>query len=268
MGRSPRIFPGRVRAAAAAAAGAAILVIGYPVAAPAGAVTQPPAAVQPRAGTLPVPYSFAAGIAAELASPGSPPPGSNNFSCRPTSAHPYPVVLVHGTFADMTDSWQALSPLLANNGYCVFALNYGGSAGNLFQGYGPVEQSAAELASFVSQVLAATGAARVDIVGHSQGGMMPRYFLRYLGGAAEVNALVALAPSDHGTNLDGLTGLLAAFPGGSSFVQSACAACAEQMAGSTFLTNLNSGGDTVPGVSYTVIETSYDEVVTPFTSPS
>ncbi|MFC1440406.1 alpha/beta fold hydrolase [Streptacidiphilus sp. N1-10] len=218
------------------------------------------------ASTYPVPYSFAAGVAAELAAPGSAPPGSNNWSCKPSSAHPRPVVLVHGTFGDMTDSWQALSPLLANQGYCVFALNYGGSPGNLFQGYGDIPTSAAQLATFVDQVLAATGAAQVDIVGHSQGGMMPRYYLKNLGGAAKVHTLVGLAPSNHGTDLDGLTGLLAAFPGGSSFVSSLCAACGQQVVGSPFITALNAGGDTVPGVHYTVIETRYDEVVTPYTS--
>ncbi|MBS2964753.1 alpha/beta fold hydrolase [Actinocrinis puniceicyclus] len=216
--------------------------------------------------TYPVPYSFAAGIGAELLSPGSAPPGSNDFSCKPSAAHPYPVVLVHGTFADMTDSWQALSPLLADHGYCVFALNYGGSPGNLFQGYQEISAGAGELAAFVDQVLAATGAAKVDIVGHSQGGMMPRYYLDFLGGAAKVDALVGLSPSNHGTNLDGLFGLLAAFPGGSSFLGSLCAACTEQAVGSSFLTHLNAGGDTVPGVRYTVIATKYDEVVTPYST--
>ena len=214
----------------------------------------------------PVPYSFAAGIAAELASPGSSPPGSNDYSCKPSAAHPYPVVLVHGTFADMTDSWQALSPLLANHGYCVFALNYGGASGGLFQGYQEIAASAAQLKTFVDGVLSATGAAKVDIVGHSQGGMMPRYYLDFLGGAANVDALVGLSPSNHGTDLDGLTGLLAAIPGGSSFLTSLCTACTEQEVGSSFLTNLNAGGDTVAGVRYTVITTRYDEVVTPYTS--
>ncbi len=221
---------------------------------------------QAKASSIPVIYSFAAGIRAELASPGSAPPGSNNFSCKPTAEHPYPVVLVHGTFGDMTDSWQALSPLLKNAGYCVFALNYGGSAGNLFQGYEEIANSAAQLAAFVGQVLSATGASKVDIVGHSQGGMMPRYYLKFLGGASKVSAMVALAPSSHGTNVDGLLGLLRAFPGGSSIVTSICTACTEQFAGSSFLANLNAAADTVSRVAYTVIQTRYDEVVTPYTS--
>jgi triacylglycerol esterase/lipase EstA (alpha/beta hydrolase family) len=216
--------------------------------------------------SLPVVYSFSAGITAELLTPGAPPPGANDWSCHPSTAHPRPVVLVHGTFGDMTDSWQALSPLLKNNGYCVFALDYGGSAGNPIQGYGAIETSAAQLSTFVDQVLAATGASKVDIVGHSQGGMMPRYYIKFLGGATKVHTLVGLAPSNHGTDLFGLTGLLAAYPWGATFLTSLCAACTEQITGSTFLKNLNAGGETVAGVSYTVIETMWDEVVTPYTS--
>jgi len=241
----------------------AAFVTAFALAAAGAAAAAPSASAR---SSYPVPYSFAAGVAAELLRPGSAPPGANDWSCRPRAAHPDPVVLVHGTFGNMTDSWQALAPLLADNGYCVFALDYGGSAGNPIQGYGPIETSAAQLAAFVDRVLAATGAAKVDLVGHSQGGMMPRYYLRFLGGASKVDALVGLAPSNHGTDLFGLTGLLGAFPGGSSFLTSLCAACTEQIAGSPFLTQLNAGGDTVPGVRYTVIETRYDEVVTPSSS--
>ena len=44
----------------------------------------------------PVPYNFAANITAEAQHSGTPPPGSNTWSCRPTAAHPRAVVLVQG----------------------------------------------------------------------------------------------------------------------------------------------------------------------------
>lgn len=197
------------------------------------------------------------------------PPGANNFACKPTAAHPRPVVLVHGTFGDMSDSWQALSPLLHNNGYCVFALNYGSYAGAGALGIyatGDIRKSAEQLSSFVNEVLSATNASQVDIVGHSQGGMMPRYYLKNLGGAAKVHTLVGLAPSNHGTTLLGLATLAGYFPGATAFLGILCPACEQQTAGSSFITSLNSGGDTVAGVDYTVIESRNDEVVTPYTS--
>jgi pimeloyl-ACP methyl ester carboxylesterase len=216
---------------------------------------------------LPVDWDFAAGALTTFNSPDTPPPGADNWSCKPTSAHPYPVVLVNGTFANEDDNWQAASPLLYNNGYCVFTFNYGGTGD--FTATGDIATSAGELGTFVSQVLAATGAAKVDLVGHSQGGMMPRYYLKFLGGAQYVNTLVALAPSNYGTTLDGLTALVTAF-GLAGIVNSAlnplCTACVEQEQGSSFLDNLNAGGDTVAGVTYTVIESKYDEVVTPYTN--
>ena len=215
---------------------------------------------------LPVVYNSANGFA--HASPTASPPGANNWSCKPSATHPLPVILVHGTFEDMADNWQALSPLLYDNGYCVFALNYGsynGSGDVGVYGTGPIDQSAGQLSAFVDRVLAATGASRVDIVGHSQGGMMPRYYLKFLGGAARVSTLVGLAPSNHGTTLDGLFTLAGFFPGSSAGVAD-CPACAEQETGSAFMTRLNAGGDTVSGVRYTVIESTNDEVVTPYQS--
>jgi triacylglycerol esterase/lipase EstA (alpha/beta hydrolase family) len=219
---------------------------------------------------LPVDYSFAAGFAAGMASPTVSPPGSNNFSCRPSSAHPYPVVLVHGTFENMDDNWRAASPLLANHGYCVFAFNYGGASPTSdVQGTGDIVAAAGQLAAFVDKVLAATGAAKVDVIGHSQGGMMPRYYLKFLSGAAKVHTLVGLSPSNHGTTIDGLTTLsqTLGLAGATNVALGiTCESCVQQQVGSPFLTQLNSGGDTVPGVNYTVIETRYDEVVTPYTS--
>ncbi|MEU3372060.1 alpha/beta fold hydrolase [Streptomyces sp. NPDC006660] len=195
----------------------------------------------------------------------APSSGWNNYSCKPSAAHPRPVVLVHGTFGNGTDNWLALAPYLVDRGYCVFSLDYGQLPGvPLFDGLGPIDQSAAQLATFVDKVLAATGTPKADLVGHSQGGMMPRWYLKFLGGAAKVNALVGIAPDNHGTTLDGLTQLLPYFPGAENLLTLATPGLADQIAGSPFITRLNQGGDTVPSVHYTVIASKYDEVVTPY----
>ena len=166
-------------------------------------------AAAPASAQLPVSFDFATAFIATFGAPNVSPPGANNFSCQPSAAHPDPVVLVHGTFENMDDNWQAAAPLLANHGYCVFAFNYGGVVPNAdFQATGDIAASAHQLAAFVSKVLSATGAAKVDIVGHSQGGMMPRYYINFLGGAAKVGKLIGLAPSNFGTTLDGLITLL------------------------------------------------------------
>src|SRR5450432_2812946 len=88
--------------------------------------------------------------------------GANN-NCKPSTAHPYPVVLVHATLADEGSNWVTLAPLLANEGYCVYAFNYGETAASLpiipfitagrIDALGHIEKSAEELRSFVNSVL-------------------------------------------------------------------------------------------------------------------
>ncbi|MBW8819066.1 MAG: alpha/beta fold hydrolase [Streptomyces sp.] len=206
----------------------------------------------------------AAGAAQAATAPTS---GWNDYTCKPSAAHPRPVVLVHGTFANSVDNWLALVPYLENRDYCVFSFDYGQLSGvPLFYGLGPIDKSAEQLKTFVDKVLAATGAPETDLVGHSQGGLMPRYYLKFLGGAAKVNALVGIAPDNHGTTLSGITNLLPYFPGIQDLLTTNTPALADQVVGSPFLTRLNEGGDTVPGVKYTVLATKYDEVVTPYRS--
>jgi pimeloyl-ACP methyl ester carboxylesterase len=252
----------RLLTVAACATSLAVLATGLSASAASAAPASAP-------GRLPVDYSFALAAATTFNSPTTAPPGANNFSCRPSASHPYPVVLVHGTLANMDDSWQAASPILVNHGYCVFAFNYGGSSAAAdFQGTGDIAASAQQLAAFVAAVLAATGAAKVDIVGHSQGGMMPRYYINDLGGAATVDKLVALAPSNYGTTLDGLTALgqqLGLLTPINSLLSTQCVACVQQEVGSSFLTSLNEK-PTASAVQYTVIESMDDEVVTPYTN--
>jgi triacylglycerol lipase len=151
---------------------------------------------------------------------------------------------------DMTVSWNLISPALKLNGYCVFALDYGN------RGTGRIEDSAAELDAFVDRVRATSGTTRVSLVGHSQGGMMPRYYIKFLGGKEAVDDLIGLVPSNHGT-----TTPLARYAG-----DAGCVACDQQIAGSSFLLNLNAGDETPGSISYTQVTTRYDEVVTPYRS--
>lgn len=215
---------------------------------------------------LPVLYNFPTALAAGTVAPNADPLGANDFSCRPSAAHPRPVVLVHGTVENKLINWNALSPLLKNNGYCVFALNYGAYLPGPFLGLSHIPNSAAELSAYVDRVLSATGAREVDLVGHSQGGMMPRWYIKYLGGAAKVDNLVALTPSNHGTTLSGLSTLARYIPGARALLTAGAPALEDQRIGSTFNATLDAGGDTIAGVDYTVIASRYDEVVTPYTN--
>lgn len=204
-----------------------------------------------------------------------------NKSCKPSSTHPYPVVLVHATLADEGSNWVTLAPLLANEGYCVYAFNYGATLASLevwpligprIDGLGHIEESAKELSSFVSNVLSKTKASKVDLVGHSQGGMMPNYYIKDLGGASKVNELIGLAPSNHGTTLDGLTKFVEVFPFADEIISGlleflGAPSLPEQQEGSAFIKKLfGSGEPVVEGVKYVVIETTHDEVVTPYTN--
>ena len=205
----------------------------------------------------------------------NPPAGANDWACRPSAAHPDPVVLVHGTFATMRANWGRLSPKLAAAGYCVFALDYGRRADvpaplNFSGGLVPMEQSALELAAFVDQVLAATGATKVDVVGHSQGSLMPNYYAKFLGGGAKIGRYVGITPLWDGTTAGGLKAVYDAFSGGGlsrRFLESWCQACPQFFVGSDFIQRMNAdGGPKVPGIEYTMLMTTHDEAVTPYTS--
>lgn len=192
-------------------------------------------------------------LPAFLLEEGVPPPGAN-IECEPPAERPVPVVLVHGTFETMDQNWALLSPELKAQGYCVFALNYGN------RGLEDIRESARELDGFVDNVLAYTGAQKVSLVGHSQGGMMPRYWIKNLGGKKVLEDLVGIAPSNYGTELaqPDFRRLLG--------IPSPCRACEQQAADSRFIRRLNKGDDTPGSGSYTQIATDDDEIILPYTN--
>ena len=202
--------------------------------------------------------------------------GANDFSCKPSARHPNPVVLVHGLIATMGDNWGAMAPLLKNNGFCVFGLTYGRHPGmSYFGGLTKMEDSAVELDALVKHVLQATGAKKIDIVGHSEGTVMPRWWMSYMGGAKLVDRYVMLTPLWDGTKLAASDVLLSTGKAlspdmeplaESSFETLGCGSCPEFVHGSRYLADVDKVGKALGDVRYTDIVTKYDELVIPYTS--
>jgi triacylglycerol esterase/lipase EstA (alpha/beta hydrolase family) len=209
-------------------------------------------------------------------------PGANQWtSCRPSPEHPRPAVLVHGNGSGMTATWRALSMRLSRSGFCVFALDYGrhqpGSTDNVLDiaGGDDIESSAKALAAFVDRVRSITGAQQVDVVSHSMGALTARQFLKFGGGAVPANpalnavhTLVSVGGTNHGSTFESNAELLhqarsAGLPADELLATTVGPAYVQQMVGSRFLTRLNSGGDTEPGVTYLAVATRDDKVVTP-----
>ena len=167
-----------------------------------------------------------------------------------------PVIIVAGTFAGEGIASVYYAPLatrLRAEGYQPFIFGLPGS------GLGDIAATSQALNAFADQVRVETGATRVDLIGHSQGGLVGRYYIKYIGGAGEVDSMISLAAPHYGTTLANLAKLLGL---GSCLGVVAC----QQMAiGSTFLANLNAGDDTIGGVDYTNFATVLDEIVTPYT---
>lgn len=223
-----------------------------------------------------VAYDFFSGIAPEIRHPGGSLPGANRWGEPLDPVRPNPVVLVHGTAGGGQTNWGTYVPLLVNHGFSVFTLTYGAIPGTRWPlsamgGMRLIEDSAAEFGSFVERVLDATGADQIDVVGHSQGTIVPNYWAKFLGGADKIRRYVSLAPLWSGTDafgeVRGTLGALSIRFGISDDAVASSLSIPQMIARSEFMTKLNSGGGPyVPGIEYVNISTKHDEFVRPYTS--
>lgn len=200
--------------------------------------------------------------------------GVNDWNCKPSAAHPYPVVLEHASLVNFGSNFVKLAPRLKNAGYCVFAENYGmtiWSAGRV-GGLGKATDSVNSFSSFVSRVLSTTGAQKIDVVGHSQGGEIPFAYIKLDGGANKVAHYVSWGGTQHGTTLLGLASLGNAL-GVLGFVQTVSGVIqtpgmTDQAIGSDFQKKLWATPDVPAGPQYTTIQSTHDEVSTPYYNQS
>lgn len=153
--------------------------------------------------------------ARSLASPTLTVVGGNDWGCR---SEREPVVVVHGSAGDggramdvppipAQLAYATLTPLLRAKGYCVFGADLN-NAKSLYHREPPYDDpqrlldtigsagAPTQLDVFVTGVLRATGAERVDLIGHSLGAPVARSYLRGDGNPATVDDLVSLGGSN------------------------------------------------------------------------
>jgi triacylglycerol esterase/lipase EstA (alpha/beta hydrolase family) len=142
-----------------------------------------------------------------------------------------PLLLVGGTFApsgymDDARAW------FEGQGFDVTTMTLAG----LLPGSVDIKVSAQAVCDQIAAIRTRTGAATVDVVGHSQGALAVRYCVKYQGGQTMVSSMVSLGGPNYGTDR------------GSLVCQTK--ACRQMRPGSSFLTELNAGDDTPGEVSY------------------
>ena len=169
------------------------------------------------------------------------------LGAAPTALANDPILFVHGWNSN-SSTWNTMVGRFAADGWTSAELNnwsYNTSQSNA--------TTAQEIATKVDQIRSATGAAKVDLITHSMGGLSSRYYLKNLGGDAKVDEWVSLGGPNHGTDT-------------ANFCFST--ACTEMRINSSFLKALNSGDETPGAVSYRTWWSPCDSVINPDSSVS
>ncbi|MFG1777387.1 lipase family alpha/beta hydrolase [Micromonospora sp. NPDC049048] len=160
-------------------------------------------------------------------------------------------VIVVGGLTGISIAYEPIAARLRADGHQVFIYQLPGL------GFGDIRDSARDFSGFVDRIRAATGASRVDVVGHSEGGLVSRWYIKFLGGTEAVGRYVSLGSPQQGTYLANILNVVGL---------NNCAgvvACRQMSIGSDFLTELNAGDDTPGAVRWTTVRSWQDELVRP-----
>jgi triacylglycerol esterase/lipase EstA (alpha/beta hydrolase family) len=106
-------------------------------------------------------------------------------------AHP-PVLLIHGFLGTRGSMWP-LEQRLGKEGIVVFSFNLGTFNSR------DIRTSAFLIHRKIEAILAQTNVKKIDIIGHSMGGLIGLYYVKKLGGAAKVRKLVMMGTPARGT---------------------------------------------------------------------
>lgn len=115
-----------------------------------------------------------------------------------------PVLLVHGYLSDPT-IWSYIESQLQNDGYVVFKSDYAPGSCSFITpsgcANGDIKTYGWNFASEINFVEQQTGASQVDIIAHSMGGLIARWYIQTLGGYPHVRRLIELGTPNSGSEL-------------------------------------------------------------------
>ncbi|WP_328390305.1 esterase/lipase family protein [Nocardia sp. NBC_00416] len=144
-----------------------------------------------------------------------------------------PVLVIGGFDADR-GILESLRSELSGRGYTAYSMVLPGvPAGS--SGTVSIAESAAVIADRVAEIRRSTGGGRVDLVGHSMGGLAQRYYVKSLGGRESVGTYLDFGTPNYGEPLGNLCAPV--FPG-----------CGDIAPGSAFLRELNTPPALPPGL--------------------
>ncbi|MEU6586520.1 hypothetical protein [Nocardia sp. NPDC046763] len=197
-------------------------------------------------------------VAPASAAPQTNSPVSEITPCPAGTAAEHPILLIHGTGRTVEQSLGPTRQALIDDGRCVYGVDY--------DSWGPVSESVDLVTSVADRILAVNGAASLDLVGKSQGGLIARAVsLRFSDRPTNpIDQVVAISGPQLGTGTAGSGGagaLLQAVPNLATALLPQ--AVIDLTPDSPYIATLNSGPLTAPGVRYTMIGSSYDELVSP-----
>jgi triacylglycerol esterase/lipase EstA (alpha/beta hydrolase family) len=163
-------------------------------------------------------------------------------------SEPGPVLLVPG-YGGSTTALEALAASLRDAGREAVVVPA------VDGGLGDLHDQARALADSAAQVLTASDAGSVDVVGYSAGGVVVRLWVGEEGGGSVVRRAVTLASPHHGTDVAAIGGDLAP--------DSCPEACQQLATGSELMRELDAGDETPAGPLWVSIWTTDDQVVVP-----
>ncbi len=159
------------------------------------------------------------------------------------ATHVNPILFVHG-YTSNAAAWDNMKARFLADGWesnRLYAYTFSSTQSNA--------TVANAVKTRVNEILAATGASKVDIIAHSMGSLSSRYYIKNLGGQSTVDDWVSLGGPNHGT----------VWALGCWFLTP----CAQMIPGSSFLNALNSGDETPGAVHYGTWWSPCDELITP-----